>query len=127
MAKTTKEYRQALVRALRAVNRYSPSVDPQLISLAGALRTVDMANEEIDRLESTTIPVTSRYGNDTIAPHPVFKILAEAQDRVTKQMKALGLTTAELTGTDDNDPLIELTEQVKKTGVDKAKTIRRKA
>jgi len=94
-------------------------------ALAGALRTLDLANDEIDELDSTTIPATSRYGNETLVPHPVFKIQKDAQDSVTRQMKALGLTAEELTGTDEDDPLIDLTKKVKNVGRKKPNIIKR--
>lgn len=116
MAKKVNEYIKDIERALKAAGKYSKSLGAQILSLAGALRTLDLANDEIDGLESTTITVTSRYGNETLAPHPAFKIQKDAQDSVTRQMKALGLTAEELTGTDEDDPLIELTKKVKNAG-----------
>lgn len=116
MAKKVNDYKKDIVRALKVAGKYSRSLDAQILSLAGAMRTLDLANTEIDDLESTTISTISRYGNETLAPHPVFKIQKDAQDSVTRQMKALGLTAEELTGTDDDDPLIDLTKKVKSVG-----------
>ncbi|MDO5395820.1 MAG: hypothetical protein Q4F07_07640 [Bacteroidales bacterium] len=116
MSKKIEDYKKEIIRALKAVGKYSKSLDAQILSLAGALRTLDIAGSEIDQLETATVPVTSRYGNSTLAPHPVFKIQKDAQDSVTRQMKALGLTAEELTGTDETDPLIELTKKVKSAG-----------
>lgn len=126
MAKKTSDYRKDIERALRSASRYNKSLGAQIESLAGALRTLALANDDIDSLESTTIAVISRYGNETLAPHPAFKIQKDAQDSVTRQMKALGLTVEELTGGDDNDPLIELTANVAKTGLQKSVTVGRK-
>lgn len=112
MAKKVSDYRKDIARALRAAGKYSKGLDIQIISLAGAIRTLELANDEIDSLEGVTIPVVSRYGNDTIGPHPVFRIQKEAQESVTRQMKALGLTAEELSGIDDNDPIIDLTKKV---------------
>ncbi len=116
MAKRVNEYKKDIEKALKAAGKYSKSLGAQILSLAGALRTLDLANDEIDELESTTISAVSRYGNETLVPHPVFKIQKDAQDSVTRQMKALGLTAEELTGTDEDDPLINLTKQVKNAG-----------
>lgn len=116
MAKQVVDYKKDIEKALKAVGKYSKSLGPQILSLAGALRTLDLANDEIDKLDTTTVVATSRYGNEAYAPHPVFKIQKDAQDSVTRQMKALGLTAEELTGTDDDDPLIELTKKVKNAG-----------
>ena len=125
MAKKVNEYRKDIEKALKAAGKYSRSLGAQILSLAGALRTLDLANDEIDGLESTTITATSRYGNETLAPHPVFKIQKDAQDSVTRQMKALGLTAEELTGTDEDDPMIDLTKKVKNAGRKKPSLIKR--
>lgn len=113
MAKKVNEYKTDIIKALKAAGRYSKGLDMQILSLAGALRTLDMANDEIDDLETVVITETSRYGNTTLSPHPVFKIQKDAQDSVTRQMKALGLTVEQLTGQDDNDPLIDMTKKVR--------------
>lgn len=125
MAKKVNEYKKDIEKALKSANRYSKSLDAQILSLAGALRTLDLANDEIDNLDTTTISSVSRYGNETLVPHPVFKIQKDAQDSVTRQMKALGLTVEELTGTDDNDPLVDLTKKVKNSTRKKPTIIKR--
>lgn len=125
MEKKISDYKTDIVKALKAAGKYSKSLDIQVISLAGALCTLNKANDEIDRLERVTIMVTSRYGNETLAPHPVFKIQKDAQDSVTRQMKALGLTAEELAGTDADDPLIELTKKVRGAGRKKPNIVKR--
>ncbi|WP_302988389.1 hypothetical protein [uncultured Muribaculum sp.] len=125
MEKKVSDYKADIIKALKAAGKYSKSLDIQVISLAGALCTLNKANDEIDGLDSVTISVTSRYGNETLAPHPVFKIQKDAQDSVTRQMKALGLTAEELTGTDEDDPLIDLTKKVKNSGRKKPNIIKR--
>lgn len=116
MAKKTAEYKKDIEKALKAAGRYSKSLDAQLVSIAGSWRTLEMANEEIDGLGQTTVKVVSRYGNDALAPHPAFRIQKDAQESLTRQMKALGLTAADLTGMDDDDPLLDLTKKVKNAG-----------
>lgn len=125
MAKQVNDYKKDIEKALKAAGKYSKSLGAQILSLAGALRTLDLANDEIDELEITTISSVSRYGNETLVPHPVFKIQKDAQDSVTRQMKALGLTAEELTGTDEDDPLIDLTKKVKNVGRKKPNIIKR--
>lgn len=124
MARKTSDFRKDIVKALKSAGKYSKGVDAQVMSLAGALRTLALANDEIDSLDSTTIKVISRYGNESLAPHPAFKIQKDAQASVTLQMKALGLTTEDLTGSDDNDPLIELTRKVQRSGRQQAEIVR---
>lgn len=125
MAKKVNEYKKDIEKVLKSASRYSRSLDAQILSLAGALRTLDLANDEIDNLDTTTISSVSRYGNETLVPHPVFKIQKDAQDSVTRQMIALGLTVEELTGTDDNDPLVDLTKKVKNSTRKKPTIIKR--
>lgn len=125
MAKKVGEYRKDIEKALKAAGKYSKSLGAQILSLAGALRTLDLANDDIDELETTTIYSVSRYGNETLVPHPAFKVQKDAQDSVTRQMKALGLTAEDLTGSDEDDPLIELTKKVKNAGRRSARIIRR--
>ena len=125
MEKKVSDYKADIVKALKAAGKYSKSLDIQIVALAGALFTLNKANDEIDGLDSVTISVISRYGNETLAPHPVFKIQKDAQDSVTRQMKALGLTAEDLTGTDDDDPLIDLTKKVKNAGRKKPNIVKR--
>lgn len=125
MAKKVNEYKKDIEKALKGVGKYNKGLGAQILSLAGALRTLDLANDEIDGLESTVVPTISRYGNESLSPHPAFKIQKDAQDSVTRQMKALGLTAEELTGTDETDPLIELTKKVKNASRKKPVIIKR--
>ncbi len=127
MAKKVAEYRKDIEKALRSAGKYNKSLGAQIMSLAGALRSLDLANDEIDGLDSTTITTVSRYGNETLAPHPAFKIQKDAQDSVTRQMKALGLTVDDLAGADDNDPLLELTKKVRNAGRRASGTVRPEA
>lgn len=127
MAEKTEFYKKRIEKALKEEKRYSSGLLFQIISLAGSLRTLALANEEIDGLEETTISSISRYGNDTLIPHPVFKIQKDAMASVTHQMKALGLT-AEALGlltevVKEDDPLVNLTKEVKNVA---RKTIRPK-
>lgn len=125
MAKSTAEFKAEIIKALKASGKYSRGIDLQIFSLAVALRSLDMANDELAILDTVVMVETSRYGNETLSPHPVFKILKDAQDSVTRQMKALGLTTEELTGANEDDPLIDLTKKVKNAGRKKANIVKR--
>lgn len=113
MAKSVEIYKKEIVRQLRANNTYSRALDMQVMSLASAMRNLDMANEQIDKLTETTVWETTRYG-EKLAPHPVFKIAKEAQELITRQMKALGLTVEDLAGGSDDDPLADLTKKLNK-------------
>ena len=115
MEKRVADYQRMVKKALKSCGNYSRSLDIQILSLASALRTLGLANDEIDNLDVTTILETTRYG-EKMAPHPAFKVQRDAQDSVTRQMKALGLTAADLSGEMDDDPLVELTTKVENAG-----------
>lgn len=113
MAKTVKEYVKDITKTLKQNGTYSRGLDMQITSLASAMRNLDMANEQIDGLTETTVYETTRYG-EKLAPHPVFKIAKEAQELITRQMKALGLTAVDLSEGVDDDPLADLTKKLTK-------------
>ena len=113
MAKTVNEYVKEITKTLKANKTYSRGLDMQILSLASAMRNLEMANNQIDGLTETTVWETTRYGQK-LAPHPVFKIAKEAQELVTRQMKALGLTVDELAGNTEDDPLADLTKKLMK-------------
>ena len=113
MAQSVADYKKEIVRQLKANGTYSKGLDMQVISLASAMRNLDMANRQIDGLTETTVWETTRYG-EKLAPHPVFKIAKEAQELITRQMKALGLTAEDLSGGMDDDPLVDMTKKLSK-------------
>ena len=113
MAKTVNEYVKEITKTLKANKTYSRGLDMQILSLASAMRNLEMANNQIDGLAETTVWETTRYGKK-LAPHPVFKIAKEAQELVTRQMKALGLTVAELAGNTEVGPWADLTKKLMK-------------
>lgn len=113
MAKTVNEYVKEITKTLKANKTYSRGLDMQILSLASAMRNLEMANNQIDGLIETTVWEKTRYG-EKLAPHPVFKIAKEAQELVTRQMKALGLTVDELAGNTEDDPLADLTKKLMK-------------
>ena len=111
MVKTIAEYKQQIEKALKSIKKYNKGLDMQITSLASALKTVDMAQWQIDGLVEVTVVEETRYGSK-MAPHPAFKVLKDAQDSVTRQLKALGLTPENLTNEDEEDPLIGVTKKV---------------
>ena len=87
---TLKKYESIIRNALEQTKTYYSGLDMQISSLATALKTLELATDEIGKLKSVTVLETTRYG-EKLAPHPAFKIQKDAQDSVTRQMKALGL------------------------------------
>lgn len=113
MTKSIADYKKEIARQLRANGTYHRGLDAQITSLASAMRNLEMANAEIDGLTETTVWEQTRYGQK-LAPHPVFKIAKEAQELITRQMKALGMTAEELSAGVDDDPLADLTKKLTK-------------
>lgn len=113
MTKSIDDYIKDIRKALKSNNAYTSALDMQIRSLASAMRNLDMANAQIDGLEETTVWEKTRYG-EKLAPHPVFKIAKEAQELITRQMKALKLTAEDLTGAVDDDPLVDMTKKLTK-------------
>lgn len=113
MEKSINDHKKDIIRQLKANGTYSRALDIQIISLASAMRNLLMANQQIDNLTETTVWETTRYG-EKLAPHPVFKIAKEAQELITRQMKALGLTVEDLAGGVEDDPLVDLTKKLNK-------------
>lgn len=113
MEKSISDYKKEIIKQLKANGTYSRALDIQIVSLASAMRNLDMANQQIDNLTETTVWETTRYG-EKLAPHPVFKIAKEAQELITRQMKALGLTVEDLAGGVEDDPLVDLTKKLNK-------------
>lgn len=111
--KSVEDYKKEIIRRMKALKLYSKGLDIQITGLASAMRNLDLANAEIDGLEKTTVYEETRYGHK-LAPHPVFKVAREAQDMITRQMKALGLTAEDLTGEVEEDPLVNLTKKLTK-------------
>lgn len=113
MTKKIDDYVKDIRKALKSNNAYTSALDVQIRSLASAMRNLDMANAQIDGLTETTVWEKTRYG-EKLAPHPVFKIAKEAQELITRQMKALKLTAEDLTGAVDDDPLVDMTKKLTK-------------
>jgi hypothetical protein len=113
MSKSVEDYQKEITRVMKAHRTYTKALDMQIRSLASALRNLDLANQQIDTLSEVTVWETTRYG-EKLAPHPVFKIAKDAQDMITRQMKALSLTVDDLAGETDEDPLADLTKKLVK-------------
>lgn len=113
MAKSVLDYVKDIKKILRDHKTYTAALDPQITSLASAMRNLQMANDQIDTLVDTTVWKETRTGRELV-PHPVFKISKDAQRSITEQMKALNLTVDELAGEADDDPLADLTKKLTK-------------
>ena len=113
MAKSVLDYVKDIKKILRDHKTYTAALDPQITSLASAMRNLQMANDQIDTLTEATVWKETRTGRELVQ-HPVFKISKDAQRSITEQMKALNLTVDELAGEADDDPLADLTKKLTK-------------
>lgn len=103
---------EAVIRkALKRSQTYTAAIDVQIKSLATAVYTLTLAAADIERLDETFVWVETRYGRE-MKPHPVFKVQKDAQDSITRQMKALGLTVEALSADTETDPLVDLTKKI---------------
>lgn len=107
-------WRALIVKALKKSNRYNAGLDFQIINLAAAMRTHDLAIRDIDELDTVTIVESNRNGEKTV-PHPAFKVQRDASDSITRQLKILGLTMDDLVGKPDiPGPLDDLDAKMQK-------------
>lgn len=105
------DYEIKIQKALESQSRWSESLVIAVHSLAVAMRNLDMANHDIEALDSCTVLEETRYGKK-IAPHPAFKIAKDANEAIGKLLKSLGLTADDISEGIDNDPLAEVTESL---------------
>lgn len=111
---TTGEWRARIEKCLKSSNRYDKGLDFQIINLAAAMRTHELAVKDIDALTCVTIVETNRNGEKTV-PHPAFKVQRDSSDSITRQLKILGLTMEDLVGKPDiPGPLDDLDAKMQK-------------
>lgn len=103
--------REKIRETLENLGVYSPALEFQIEALATALQTLELARKEAATLTSATIKEVGLHG-ERIVPHPVFKILRDAEASITKQLKALGMTTGSAGAPIDDDPMVKLMNQL---------------
>lgn len=105
-----------VTKALKAANLYTASLGIQIDSLASALLSLKIANNTIETLDSVLLTNETTQGTTHIV-HPAFKVQRDAMDQVTRQMKQLGLTTADVVGKPDipdaGDELLEKVNSIR--------------
>lgn len=103
-------FRAQVTKALKAAGLYTASLSIQINNLASAMLTLRLANDIIETLDDVLLENETSQGV-TRTVHPVFKIQRDAMEQVTRQMKQLGLTTADVVGKPDvpdaGDALLE--------------------
>lgn len=110
------DYKTQVSKALKKAGLYSESLGIQINNLASALLTLRIANDTIETLDSVLLTSSTTQGT-TYVVHPAFKVQRDAMDQVTRQMKQLGLTTADVVGKPDipdaGDALMQKVNAVK--------------
>ncbi len=110
--RTTKNIQDAITKCLRRAGRYAPGMQYQIAALASAMHTLALANAECDRLDGATIVNATKEGKRTVI-HPAIKARQIAEASITQQAKNLGLTMDALMSEVENDPLVELTKELR--------------
>lgn len=110
MTHKIKQIKRSIEKSLKNAGIYSPHLDIQLESLASAVLTLRMANDDIEALDSVMTIEKSKYGEKPVM-HPAFKVQRDAMAEVSKQMKQLNLTVADLVGNPEKPgPIDDLTD-----------------
>ena len=90
-----KNYVSRIKAVLKKNGKYNDGMTLLIDSTAISLNTMELCRKELGTLESTTVVVQTRYG-EKLEPHPVFRILRDAQTVLLKNCKELGLNYEEL-------------------------------
>ena len=112
MGKKIDKIKEAIIGDLRASGLYSPCLNIQIESLAGAVLTLRIANADIEKLKTSRAVEKSKYGEKPV-PDPAFRIQRDAMAEVSKQMKQLNLTVLDIVGRPEvPGPIDELTAKL---------------
>lgn len=112
MKLTVDSIKRSIASDLRKAGLWSPQLSSQVYCLASAVLTLRMANRDIEDLDSVCALEESKYGSKPVE-HPAFRTQRGAMAEVTKQLKALKLTVADLVGTPERTgPIDELTDKL---------------
>lgn len=112
--RTVQGWRTLITKALKDANKFNSSLKMQIESLAVTMYQLDLASKELETLDRVTCIDLTRYG-EKLSPHPVFKILKDLQDSITRQMKILSLTPEDLTADIEASPLERMTDEMRNT------------
>ncbi len=105
------EYVAALTKLLQDRKKYNDALAVSVEQVADALIVRDLCRKDLDGLDSTTVTETTRYGGKLI-PHPVFKIMHDAQATLVKVCKSLGITYDEMSEELEPDPFAEIMQRL---------------
>lgn len=109
-------HKRELTKALKYAGLYTPVTAITVKAVASALLSLDIANAEIEKMESVERTNTTTQGT-TSSGHPAFKTQREMIYLIFQGMKQLGLTTSEVIGKPDirdaADDLIDKVNSIK--------------
>lgn len=107
------KYKERIIQALTQCGTYHEGMALLVDAAATTLRTIDLCRNEVSQLATTTVTVTTQWG-ERLEPHPVFKTLRDAQATFAKQCKLLGLTATDFQKIMDaeNDPIEDLRRRI---------------
>ncbi len=108
---TVNEWASRIKRALKKVRRWNSGLEFVILNTASGLRTLELANNEIDALDAVTVEIELMHGTK-VDVHPAFKVQRDAMECINRQLKTLGLTTEDLMGEMEADPLVDLTKKL---------------
>lgn len=112
MKMTVDSIRRSIQTDLKKAGLWSPQLATQVYCLASAVLALRMSNRDIEGLDSTCGREESKYGSKPVE-HPAFRTQRGAMAEVTKQLKILKLTVADLVGTPERTgPIDVLTEKL---------------
>lgn len=112
MPKAVKDYEKLIKKCLDHAGRYTPALDLNILILAGALQSLEMAQADIADLDSTFVEVETQSGK-SLRPHPAFKVAREAEENCRKQMAELGLTAKGTKAEGTQDSIAALRDAIK--------------
>ena len=101
--------RKKLKKILEKQGSYSEGIDTIIEITAGNLYAYYLALQDVEELAESFVEEITREGNIKLAPHPAIKTLRDQSEMIRRQLREMRLTlsTAEGSGDDELDDLIE--------------------
>lgn len=123
MPKSVSDYEKLIKNCLDHAGKYSPALDLNILILAGALVSLEIAMRDIEHLDSSLIVVETKHGV-TYHQHPAFSVARAAEENCRKQMVELGLTAKGTQSEGTLDSITALRQAIKPKAGAKRKVIK---
>lgn len=101
--RSIKKIEKTIKEALEKNGTYEESMDQLIYLAASALRVVDLANDDIKKLDTTIVIELTREGNHKHVFHPTLKGLNGALEMARRLLRELGLTLDSAIGSESDD------------------------